>query len=150
MSLEKECESLRKIPMFRDLDDAKCKLIAMSSDRLHYVPGDVVFSQGTSSDSVFFMLDGRVKVIRHRADVEIELAEMTGGAVLGETGVICGKSRTASIIAVEETTMLRTDAHVFKELLHQVPQVAVALARELANRMDATSERLLEATYGKE
>lgn len=149
MSLERDTERLRDIPLFRDLDAAKCKLIAMSSDRLDYIAGDVVFTQGSPSDSVYFMLSGRIKVTRQRNDVEIDLAEMSGGAVLGETGVICGRSRSASITALEDSTMLRTDANVFKELLHQVPQVAVALARELANRVDATSERLLAATLDK-
>ena len=36
--------------------------------------------------------------------------------------------------------------NVFHELLYQVPQVTVALARELTNRVDATSERLLAIT----
>lgn len=147
MSLTMECEKLREIPMFRDLDDAKCKLVAMSSDRLDYLTGDTVFREDDPSDSIYFMLNGRVKVTKSRNDQKIDLAELSGGAVLGETGVICGRARSATITAVEETTMLRTDAHVFKELLHQVPQVAVALARELANRVDATSERLLAATY---
>ncbi len=147
MSLEMECEQLRDIPLFRDLDAAKCKLVAMSSDRLHYTAGDMVFAQGDPSDSVYFMLVGRIKVTRRRKEIGIDLAEMSGGAVLGETGVICGRSRSATLTAIEDSTMLRTDAHVSKELLHQVPQVAVALARELANRVDATSDRLLAATY---
>lgn len=147
MSLELECERLRDISLFRDLDPGKCKLVAMSSDRLNYEAGDIVFRQGEPSDFVYFMLSGRVKVTRMRNGRDIELAELTGGAVLGETGVICGKSRTASITALEPTTMLRTDANVFKELLYQVPQVTIALAKELALRVDATSERLLAVTY---
>jgi CRP-like cAMP-binding protein len=149
MSLEKECERLREIPLFRELDDAKCKLVAMSSDRLNYISGDVVFHQGDASDSVYFMLNGRIKVTKSRKDVEIEIAELSGGAVLGETGVICGRARSATITAIEDSTMLRTDAHVFRELLHQVPQVAVALARELAVRVDATSDRLLAEIHDK-
>ena len=144
MSLLSECERLRDIPLFRDLETAKCKLVAMSSDRLHYQEGDAVFEQGDPSDAVYFMLSGRVRVSRELNGRRIDLAELTGGAVLGETGVICGRPRSASVIALEETTMLRTDANVFHELLYQVPQVTVALARELANRVDATSDRLLE------
>ncbi len=144
MSLLSECERLRDIPLFRDLETAKCKLVAMSSDRLHYQEGDAVFEQGDPSDAVYFMLSGRVRVSRELNGRRIDLAELTGGAVLGETGVICGRARSASVIALEETTMLRTDANVFHELLYQVPQVTVALARELANRVDATSDRLLE------
>lgn len=146
MSLDMESERLREIPMFRDLDAAKCKLVAMSSDRLDYSPGDLVFDQGGVSDSVYFMLRGKVRITRVQNDAEIELATISGTAVLGETGVICGRARSARITAVDDTIMLRTDANVFKELLHQVPQVAVALARELADRVDATSERLLMAT----
>ena len=146
MNLVSECEKLREIPRFRDLDTAKCNLIAMSSDRLHYQAGDVVFDEGDPSDAVYFMLSGRIRVSRELKGRQIDLAELTGGAVLGETGVICGRSRSASVVAVEETTMLRTDANVFNELLYQVPQVTVALARELANRVDATSDRLLAMT----
>ena len=144
MSLEIECEQLRDIFLFRDLDAAKCKLVAMSSDRLHYQEGDIVFKEGDPSDAVYFMLSGRIRVSRELKGRRIDLAELTGGAVLGETGVICGRQRSASVVALEETTMLRTDANVFHELLYQVPQVTVALARELANRVDATSDRLLE------
>ena len=143
MNLVSECEKLREIPLFRDLDTAKCKLVAMSSDRLHYQAGDPVFEEGDSSDAVYFMLSGRIRISRELKGRSIVIAELTGGAVLGETGVICGRPRSATVIAVEETTMLRTDANVFHELLYQVPQVAVALARELADRVDATSERLL-------
>jgi CRP-like cAMP-binding protein len=146
MSLEMECERMREIALFRDLDAAKCKLVAMSSDRLNYVAGDVVFQQGDQSDSVYFMLRGTVRITKRHDDKEIELAKLSGTAVLGETGVICGRARSASIVATEETMMLRTDANVFNELLHQVPQVTIALARELANRVDATSERLFAAT----
>ena len=147
MSLDMETERLRDISLFHDLDTAKCKLIAMSSERLQYAAGDIVFKQGDPSDSVYFMLHGRIKITRRRKDVEIDVAELSGGAVLGETGVICGRSRSASVIAIEDSTILRTDAHVFKALLQQVPQVAIALARELAMRVDATSERLLELTH---
>ena len=149
MSLLSECERLRDIPLFRDLDTAKCKLVAMSSDRLHYEVGDVVFEEGDPSDAVYFMLSGRIRVSREFNGRRIELAELTGGAVLGETGVICGRPRSASVVAIEETTMLRTDANVFHELLYQVPQVTVALARELADRVDATSERLLKLSEDK-
>jgi CRP-like cAMP-binding protein len=149
MSLLSECEKLREIPLFRDLDQTKCKLVAMSSDRLHYSPGDAVFSQGDPSDAVYFMLTGRIRVSREYHGRDIELAELAGGAVLGETGVICGRPRSASVVAIEETTMLRTDAEVFKALLHQVPQVTIALAKELANRVDATSERLLAVTEAR-
>jgi CRP-like cAMP-binding protein len=150
MSILSECERLRDIPLFRDLDTAKCKLVAMSSDRLHYQKGDVVFEEGDPSDAVYFMLSGRIRVYRDVEDRSVELAELAGGAVLGETGVICGRPRSASIVALEETTMLRTDANVFHELLYQVPQVTVALARELADRVDATSKRLLELSEAQD
>ena len=64
MNLVSECEKLREIPLFRDLDTAKCKLVAMSSDRLHYQAGDVVFEEGDPSDAVYFMLSGRIRVSR--------------------------------------------------------------------------------------
>lgn len=142
MSLQNECEMLQCIPLFRDVDQANCKLVAMSSDRLVYQAGDTVFTQNDKSDAVFFILNGRVKIVRQDDTTATEIAELESGSILGETAVLCGKARNATAIATDETTLLRIEACVFSELLEHLPKVTLGLARELANRVDATNARL--------
>lgn len=146
MSLQNECDMLQCIPLFRDVDQANRKLVAMSSDRLVYQPGDTIFAEGEKSDAVYFVLTGRVKIIRQDAETAVEVAELADGSVLGETAVLCGKARNSSAVASAETLLLRIQANVFAELLEHLPQVTLGLARELADRVDATSTKLHAAS----
>lgn len=142
MSLQSECELLQSIPLFRDVDQSKRKLVAMSSERQVFQPGDVVFEQDAEADAVFFLLHGKVKITRQDEHSAIEIAELSDGSILGETGVLCGRKRTASAVAASEATMLKLDSNVFRELLEHVPQVTIGLVKELAHRIDTTNARL--------
>jgi CRP/FNR family cyclic AMP-dependent transcriptional regulator len=130
MCLLSETEKLRNIPLFRELDTAQCKLVAISSDRLHYQKGDVVFEEGDPPDAVYFMLSGRIRLSQDLYGWRVDLAELAGSAVLGETGVVCDRPRSSSAIAIAETTVLRTEANVFLELLSTVSPLARELVRE--------------------
>jgi CRP/FNR family transcriptional regulator, cyclic AMP receptor protein len=46
MSLTKDMEVLRDIPLFAKVKPAKLKLLAFSSERLEYLSGDELFSPG--------------------------------------------------------------------------------------------------------
>lgn len=144
MSIQAECDQLLEIPMLRGVELSRRKLIAMSSDSLGFHPGDVVFKQGAPADSVYLMLSGSVRVVTDDEERAIELAHLKGAAVLGETGVLGGRTRGATIVATSECKMLRIDSRVFMELLEQVPSLSIGLLREMANRLDAANQRLLE------
>ncbi|MEO1719770.1 MAG: cyclic nucleotide-binding domain-containing protein [Pseudomonadota bacterium] len=146
MTLANECDQLQTIELFHGLDPSKCKLVAMSSDRLHYAAGDVICRQGDASDAVYFVLSGAVHIVKENEDRSVLLNTMRGGNVLGETGVIRGRGRTATIVAAEETVILKTDGRVFLELLETMPQMGLALARTLATRLNAAGRRVLDAT----
>jgi CRP-like cAMP-binding protein len=45
-------------------------------------------------------------------------------------------------MAAQTTTALRIDKRVFLELLAQFPQMALAVMRELANRLERTNAQL--------
>ena len=45
MSLQQEVELLRKIPMFANIDPAKLKLLAFTSERLSYADGDILLNR---------------------------------------------------------------------------------------------------------
>ena len=149
MSLQTECSQLQTIPLFRNLDVSTCKLVAMSSDRLTYEAGDVVFDKGEPSDSVYFLLSGRVRIVREDGETSIELGTLEDGNVFGETGVICGRARSATVVAAHETTVLRIERDAFLELLECKPLVSLALSRELARRLDTVNGRLFDVTSGR-
>ncbi len=46
MTLHEEVEALRSIPLFAKIDASKLKLLAFTSERLNYEPGQNLFKQG--------------------------------------------------------------------------------------------------------
>lgn len=143
MTLETEVQSLRQVPMFRDIDPARLKLLAFTSERVQFSEGQRFFSQGDPSDAAYVLLDGRASVLLNTPSGEIRVAELSGNALLGEMGILSDTPRSATIMAAEPTTALRIDKRVFLELLAQFPQMSLAVMRELAQRLERTNAQLV-------
>jgi CRP-like cAMP-binding protein len=125
--------------MFRDLDAAKLKLLAFAAERMAVEKGDTVYRAGDPSDAVYVLLSGQVDVIHD----QVRLTRLSCGAVFGELGVLCARPRANTIEAASEICLLRIEKNVFFELLQQMPQMAVALSRELGRRLDNMNERFV-------
>ena len=83
MTLETEVQSLRQVPMFREIDPARLKLLAFTSERVQFADGQRFFSQGDPSDAAFVILEG--------GEVEGELGQADpSGQTATVFRVICG------------------------------------------------------------
>lgn len=147
MSVHSESELLRSIPMFRDVDLTKLRLLAMSGNRINFEAGQGVFTQGDVSNAVYVLLDGTVDIIREAGNGKrVRLAQLGGNAVFGETGVLCDQRRTATVEAATPVTVLEIDRHTFYEVVRDVPQLALAIARELALRLEHMNQQFAESS----
>ncbi|CAA9327862.1 MAG: cAMP-binding proteins - catabolite gene activator and regulatory subunit of cAMP-dependent protein kinases [uncultured Microvirga sp.] len=142
MTLDTEVQSLRQVPMFRDMDPARLKLLAFTSERVQFAQGQRFFSQGDAADAAYVILNGRADVALMTPNGEIKVAELGKNALVGEMGILSDQPRSASIIASETTIALRLDKRVFLELLTQFPQMALAVMREIAKRLERTNAQL--------
>jgi CRP-like cAMP-binding protein len=129
--------------MFRDVDPARLKLLAFTSERVQFAGGQRFFSQGDPSDAAYVILEGRASVLLSTPGGEIQVAELGGNALVGEMGILSDTPRSATIMAAEPTTALRIDKRVFLELLAQFPQMSLAIMRELAQRLERTNAQLV-------
>lgn len=143
MTLESEVQSLRQVPMFKDIDPARLKLLAFTSERVQFSGGQRFFSQGDVSDAAYVILDGRAQVMLDTPRGEIQVAELGNNALVGEMGILSDTPRSATIVAADQTIALRIDKRVFLELLAQFPQIALAVMRELADRLERTNAQLV-------
>ena len=142
MTLESEVQSLRQVPMFRDIDPARLKLLAFTSERVQFAAGQRFFSQGDAADAAYVILDGHAEVLLDTPRGEIKVAELGRNALVGEMGILSDTPRSATIAAVDATTALRIDKRVFLELLMQFPQMSLAVLREITRRLERTNAQL--------
>jgi CRP-like cAMP-binding protein len=143
--LANDVSSLQRIPMFRDVDTAKLKLIVLAGQRANYRVGDQLLKEGDRADTVFIILEGKAKVLRSDGENDVRIAEVETGAVVGEMGVVLDRPYSGTIVAETPVTALRIDKRTFLDLLTQVPQLSMALIRELATRLLETSSLYVKA-----
>ena len=105
MTLDTEVQSLRQVPMFREIDPARLKLLAFTSERVQFAEGQRFFSQGDPSDAAYVILEGGASVLLTSPAGEIKIADLGRDALVGEMGILSETPRSASIVA--EVTMMR-------------------------------------------
>lgn len=142
MTLETEVQSLKQVPMFRDIDPARLKLLAFTSERVSFDDGQKFFSQGDGADAAYVILQGKAEVAIETPQGELKVAELGQNALVGEMGILSDSPRSATVIAAAPTTALRIDKRVFLELLTQFPQMSIAVMRELASRLEKMNAQL--------
>lgn len=143
MTIETEVQSLRQVPMFREVDPSRLKLLAFTSERIRFSAGQKFFSQGDAADAAYVILEGRADVVLSSKGSEVKVAELGRNALVGEMGILADSPRSATVVAVEPSSALRIDKRVFLELLTQFPQMAIAIMRELAHRLERTNAQLV-------
>lgn len=142
MTLESEVLALQNVPMFREIDPKRLKLLAFTSERVSFSTGQKFFSQGDLSDAAYVILEGRADIVIDGPSGPFEVVELGVHQLIGEMGLLTDAPRSASVIACVPTIALRIDKDVFLELMKQFPQMAMAVMREMAKRLDLSNERL--------
>lgn len=133
--------SIGELPLFAGLSAGEIQDIESRMGRREYTPQQAIVREGGPGDAAFLIISGLVAV-RHRdpaSGVEFLLAELGPGQMFGEMALITGKPRGASVIAIEPTTCAVLEREDFERALRMYPEIAVALAREMAERLDAAN-----------
>jgi CRP-like cAMP-binding protein/sugar phosphate isomerase/epimerase len=101
----------------------------------------VIFSEGDEGDCVFYILDGRVKVVtRSSTNKEIKYGELGEGEVFGEMALMDNKPRSASIVAMTPCKTAYIEKNDFIDLLDTRSELAFRL---LAYTCVSILERIL-------
>ena len=144
MTLDTEVKSLRQVPMFRDIEPSRLKLLAFTSERIRFSAGQRFFSQGDVAEAAYVILEGTAEVVLDAKGGHVKVAELGQNDLVGEMAILSDTPRSATVIAVTPTVALRIDRRVFLELLTQFPQMSIAVMRELAARLERTNAQLLK------
>jgi CRP/FNR family transcriptional regulator, cyclic AMP receptor protein len=145
VSLQNEVDQLRRIPLFAQIDTAKLKLMAFTSERLSFAAGQALFREGDPGDAAYLILTGSVDVQLATPGGQITVAHLEQDAFVGEMAILCEVPRTASVVAAEAVDALKIKKETFFQLLKDVPQMALEIMRELAQRLHHTNEELRDA-----
>ena len=95
MTLDTEVTSLRRVPMFRDLDGARLKLLAFTSERVQFAAGERFFAQ-VDADPICWVgappVDQHVfdrNHARHTPERDLDEATLWALATGGAARLVC-------------------------------------------------------------
>ena len=127
---------LKKVPIFSNLDDNELTKIRKLCVIQHYEKDRLILVEEDIGKTLFLIQKGRFKVSRMSDDGrEVILAIQGPGGFFGELSLIDGKTRSASVTAIEDSEALLLHRAEFLALLEDYPQIAVSLLKELAGRI---------------
>lgn len=142
MSLREEVELLQRIPLFANVEASKLKLLAFTSERIAFEAGHVLFNQGDAGDAAYIIIEGEAEVLVNGPTGPIRVALLGRNEIVGEIAILCDVPRTATIKARQRLVCLRIAKELFLRLINEFPQIAVAVVRELASRLEAGNQKL--------
>lgn len=98
-----------------------------------FAKGDVVVTKGSPSDSLLFLVMGRLQAVDYTEDGrEIGLNLFISGSYFGELALIDGQPRSASIIALESSVVLSLPRDPATRLIYGNPRIAEELLKNFA------------------
>jgi len=101
--------------------------------RKRFAAGEVIFREGDKGDAAYMIVAGRCRAYRTVDGVEETLATMEPGEAFGEMALILFEPRAASVVALDDVTVLVLDQSTMNEGLGLSGWTG-ALVRALAQR----------------
>ena len=142
MSIHEEVDMLRRIPLFGQIEPAKLKLIAFTSERVAFDAGTTLFHQGDAANAAYIIVEGKAEVVVEGLGGPVTVAVLGANDFFGEMGILGDVPRTATIRAQSRLVTLRISKDLFLRLIKEFPAMAVSMLRVLASRLEATNKQL--------
>lgn len=135
MTLERDIDVLRRVPLFAGLGAEPLRLLAFSADNREFPDGAVIFREREPADCAYILMEGRIDLIRERIQSKVVLASLGPASLMGELALIVDTTRPAKAVAVGRvrTQMIRRSS--FRRVLEEYPQLALTLRNEIAARL---------------
>ncbi len=135
------------ISLFAELSHREQQEINRVFQRKTYESGEVVFQQGNPGRGLFIVMTGSVDVQQEEADgTLIQLASAKPGEFFGELALLDDAPRTATAIAVDETSLValfRTDLLALSETRPRLGvKILIKLSQIVAERLRRTNRAL--------
>ena len=128
--------TLRSVPLFSQLRDSDLELLAPLLTRREYPKNRVIRFAHDPCDAFYVVLRGQVKVMLIAEDGrEVVLSLVREGDFFGEMALLDDEPYAASVIAMDDTTLLVLRREDFRRSIREMPQMSFGLLRALCSRL---------------
>lgn len=140
---------LEKAQMFKDLEWAQIEALSGYVQIYRAPPGAVLFREGDQGDFMCIVLEGKLEV--HKEDnrrIDKTVSTVFPGRSLGEMTIVDGEPRSATAVAVVQSTLAVLTQENFMLIMRDKPALSAKLlfkiAQLLSQRLRLTSGILVD------
>jgi CRP-like cAMP-binding protein len=148
MRSEEVVELLGRVPVFSTLERGDLERIAQLAVPRSFAPGEVVFREGDASDTCYVVHSGHTRAVHQHGDGRtLTLATFGPGDIFGELALFEDELRSATVEALEPTSVVAVLGPDMRRLMGEHPEIALRLVIALGRRLRETNERLARRSF---
>jgi NTE family protein len=134
-------------PLFQPIGDELLSKLEPMLEWFGIAAGMVLFREGDPAPDAYVVISGRLGVfVAAKADL-IPVAQISPGEIVGEMSLISREPRSATVVALRDSEVVRLPRDAAARLMDASPQVALFVMRLLAGRLrERTRTRMLRQT----
>lgn len=148
MRTDEIVDLLAGVGVFSTLEREDLRHIAQVAVPRTFEAGQTVFREGDASDTCYVVHSGQARAVREHGDGRtITLATFGRGDIFGELAMFEDERRSATVEAVQPTTVVAVLGPDMRRLMADHPQISMRLVVALGRRLRETNERLARQSF---
>ncbi len=129
-------QALAKAAIFSELAESEMKFLAGRVSRRKYSAGETVFTEGELCSGLYIVVAGHVRIYKSSAGGREQVLSIDGpGASIAELPVFDGGKYPASVVAIEDVTLIFVSKQDFQALCLAHPPVALKVLKVVGGRL---------------
>lgn len=141
-------EVLARAGLFQGIAAEAAEAVASSLEFTDYARGETVFEEGEEGDTLYIVLEGKVKIGRKAADGRENMLSVMGPSdMFGELSLFDPGPRTATAVVVADARLASLARSQLRPWISDRPEIAEQLLRVLARRLRRTNDALADLIF---
>ncbi|HZO21326.1 MAG TPA: patatin-like phospholipase family protein [Steroidobacteraceae bacterium] len=141
---------LSGLPLFNGLDEAIVGEIAAAAEWLSLPGGATLFAAGEPPDALYVVLSGCLGAFApdNMRDRRRFMGRVLSGDTVGEMGLISGRPRSAHVVALRDSELVRIPSESFNRIFGRHPEAMMRIARLTVDRLELSQSRVRGPRHG--
>jgi CRP/FNR family transcriptional regulator, cyclic AMP receptor protein len=144
-SAEPSSVGLKRVKLLEGLPDETLEAIARQCRWRRFRAEEQIISRDAADSDVYLITAGRVRVTTFSAaGREVVFGDMSAGQWFGDFAAIDGQTRSADVVAIEDTLVATMSPPLFRRVLNDNPQVSNRVLKRLVGCLRELTERVYD------
>ncbi|MDR1618857.1 MAG: GGDEF domain-containing protein [Treponema sp.] len=119
-------------PLFANMSELEFNAVTAFLERFRVGKGSALFREGDTGEDMFILLSGALSAFKTQSDGTQRLMfDILPGSFFGEMSVVAGETRSATIIAQEDASVMVLQGIDFYRIVYEHPMIGIKMLKAI-------------------